>query len=112
MGGGVANGARTYSTNQPTRAVYAEAVSAHAWPRRETAPSVPGATFFPLEMRYAFGERMPISLARVSAPATASTLTYTSPVRSWRRPVVRAAIAATVTGAIPFARTFEDFRSP
>ena len=106
------NGARNPRTSHPKRAVYAAAARAHACPRREIAPFVPAGTFFPVVIRYAFGDSTPISLARVSAPATARTLTYTRPLSSGLGPAERNAKAATATGAIPFARTFEDRRSP
>ena len=70
-----AMGDRTPRTSHPNSAVYTAAASAQAVPRREIAPSVPGWTFCPFEIRYAFGERTPISLASVSAPATESTET-------------------------------------
>src|SRR3990172_2974014 len=75
-------GGSRFRKSHPKRAVYRAAPRAHSVPRSDTAPSVPGRTFRQLKIRYAFGERTPISLARVSAPATAKTEMNTSPLSS------------------------------
>src|SRR5207253_701491 len=82
-------------------------------PRRERPPSVPGATGFRFVMRYVCRERTPISLARVSDPATERADRKMTPLISlgnpggWIRDRTATAISAT-----PFASTFVDRRSP
>src|SRR5256885_2411315 len=100
-------------TSQPATDVYAAAPNAHSWPSRETPPSVPGGTGSPVVMRTVFRESTPISLARVSAPATDRAERKMTPLMIFGKlaGIVRE-IAATAMGANPFASTFVDFRSP
>src|SRR2546425_5308971 len=100
-------------TSQPATDVYAAAPNAHSWPSRETPPSVPGGTGSPVVMRTVFRESTPISLARVSAPATDRAERKMTPLMIFGKPAgIVSEIAATAMGANPFAITFVDFRSP
>jgi hypothetical protein len=64
-------------------------------------------------MRTVRRESTPISLARVSAPATDSAERKTIPLIGFGKPGgMTNEIAATAIGAIPFARTFVALRSP
>src|SRR2546428_7617906 len=100
-------------TSQPATDVYAAAPNAHSWPSRETPPSVPGGTGSPVVMRTVFRESTPISLARVSAPATDRAERKMTPLMIFGKPAgIAREIAATGMGANPFASTFVDFRSP
>src|SRR5437016_13882929 len=105
--------ARYERTNHPTTDVYTAAPRAHRVPSRETPPSVPGGTGFPFVMRYVCRERTPISLARVSDPATERADRKTTPLITrgkpggWTRDRTATAISATT-----FESTFEDRYSP
>src|SRR5207253_10474040 len=105
--------ARYERTNHPTTDVYTAAPRAHRVPSRETPPSVPGGTGFPFVMRYVCRERTPISLARVSDPATERADKKTTPLitRGKAGGWIRDRTATTIR-ATPFASTFVARRSP